>query len=88
MEQARVLAKSESARVPRATVFPLVIGYLGDVEEALRKGARQAVDASRGLSIIAVRELEDAEGDAMKLRELLFQITDGLRKAAGLEYWE
>ena len=85
--RARVLARAPMARVPGAPLYRFVLDQLDEVERALQVDVRKAFESSRSLGVIAVRELDGADGDAGELERLISRIRDGLRQLAGLPYW-
>ena len=86
--RARDIAEALTRQVPRASVYPLVSKMLDDTETKLAVSARRACDAARDLGVLAVRELDGAEGAAGELASLCFEIRDAARRACGLPYWE
>ena len=84
---ARGIAAAEANRVPNASVYPLVLGLLDEIEAAMPTGPRNAFEAARPLGVLAARELDEAGGPAGDLGAICFKIRDGLRILAGLPYY-
>jgi hypothetical protein len=72
-------------RIPGAPLYPLILSELARIEQT--KGAAARFEAFSGLGVLAVRELDCADGEPGQLAELIFDISAALRVEAGLPYW-
>ena len=84
VQEARRIAEAQSDRFPKTSVYPIVLSLLDAIETAMGCSPLDAFEAARPLGVLAVRELDEADGPAGNLGSHCFEIREGLRILAGL----